>query len=65
MDQLKERIAKAALDGAVTGIFGTLGRADYHIEVVQKERLLYQLRVRRQDRSGAPRYFIVRVSEAI
>lgn len=70
MDQLKERIADAALHGAVSGIVGVIG-GSHDVEVVTREPLQWQIRVRPKEQTppyrhqGGPRYFTVKVAEPI
>jgi hypothetical protein len=71
-DQLKARVAEAALDGAAAYIRERFGPT-HTVEQVQTDRLLRQFRLRLREVpqvGGAPwpagpRYFVVRVSEAI
>jgi len=66
-DQLKEKVAAAALNGATGQIFLAVEQ-DYDVEVVTRERLEWQLRLRSKnpaEASRGPRYFVVKVSEPI
>ncbi len=62
---LKHLVANAALAGALAGITASLQK-DYTVELVSREPLYIQVRVRPKARPGAaPRYFVVKASEPI
>jgi hypothetical protein len=70
MDQLKQTIAAAALDGAIRGIEAAIG-GNHTIVTSNTSALERMVRVRPKEAaeqgfmSGGPRYFVVKVSEPI